>query len=74
MSKQASKAEMALALLDVMEFCRDELRIGALTPRLEHNFIRLRDCCDRLLGEPTHADAHRIRQAAQAIDTEEQVC
>jgi hypothetical protein len=74
MSKQASKAEMALVLLDVMEFCRDELQFGSATPRMERYLTELRDRCNRLLGEPTHADAYRIRQAAQAVGTGEQVC
>lgn len=56
-----SQAEMAVALLDVMEFCHNELVFGAPTERLEREFTRMRDRCYELLGEPTVADAARIR-------------
>lgn len=66
-------AEMQAVLLDCMEFFRDELNAhtcelirGPIGERMERVFRELCDRCDKALGEPSVADAQRIREKAKA--------
>lgn len=57
-----TKDDMRLVLLDCMEWFRDELYFGTPTARQEARMTQLRDACARVLGDPSVADAARIRE------------
>lgn len=53
------------SLLRCMDFFKDELFFGRESPRQEAAFRRPRDDCYQALGEPSMADADRIKAGRQ---------
>jgi hypothetical protein len=60
------RAQTRLALLECMEFFREELSFGVDSPRLEKKYTELRGVCYQALGEPSMADIDRIREEARS--------